>query len=106
MVGFIFMVDEFRSDNGATCFVPGSHLRHAIPAHEDHVLACGPVGSLVVYNGSVRHGHTANVSAEPRRSIQGAYLRRKARAGIDLRARMRPETLVRIGPVAKYLLGL
>jgi hypothetical protein len=26
MVGFIVMVDEFRSDNGATRFVPGSHL--------------------------------------------------------------------------------
>ena len=25
MVGFIFMVDEFRRDNGATRFVPGSH---------------------------------------------------------------------------------
>lgn len=24
MVGFIFMVDEFRRDNGATRFVPGS----------------------------------------------------------------------------------
>jgi ectoine hydroxylase-related dioxygenase (phytanoyl-CoA dioxygenase family) len=24
MVGFIFMVDEFRNDNGATRFVPGS----------------------------------------------------------------------------------
>jgi ectoine hydroxylase-related dioxygenase (phytanoyl-CoA dioxygenase family) len=26
MVGFIFMIDEFRNDNGATRFVPGSHL--------------------------------------------------------------------------------
>jgi hypothetical protein len=26
MVGFIIMVDEFRSDNGATRFVPGSHV--------------------------------------------------------------------------------
>jgi hypothetical protein len=25
MAGFIFMVDEFRSDNGATRFIPGSH---------------------------------------------------------------------------------
>ncbi len=27
MVGFIFMVDEFRPDNGATRFVPRSHER-------------------------------------------------------------------------------
>ena len=31
MVGFIFMVDEFRDDNGATRFVPGSHLWSAVP---------------------------------------------------------------------------
>src|SRR5689334_3825776 len=30
MVGFIYMVDEFRHDNGATQFVPGSHRRAAI----------------------------------------------------------------------------
>jgi hypothetical protein len=106
MVGFIFMVDDFRSDNGATGFVPGSHLRPAIPAYEDHVLACGPAGSMVIYNGSVWPGHTANVSAEPRRSIQGAYIRREARAAIDLRARMRPETLAHISPIAKYLLDV
>src|SRR4051812_46896724 len=32
MVGFIFMVDEFRNDNGATRFVPGSHLWSAVPS--------------------------------------------------------------------------
>ena len=31
MVGFIIMVDEFRSDNGATRFVPGSHNWSTIP---------------------------------------------------------------------------
>jgi len=31
MVGFLFMVDEFRDDNGATRFVPGSHLWSAVP---------------------------------------------------------------------------
>ena len=106
MVGFIFMVDDFRDDNGATAFVPGSHRRSDVRSREDCVLACGLAGSVVVYNGSVWHGHAANVSAAPRRSIQGAYVRREARSGIDLRARMRPETLARIGPVAKYLLAV
>ena len=115
MVGFILMVDEFRRDNGATRFVPGSHKWSVIPAdltnkpladYEGQVLACGPAGSLVVYNGSVWHGHTANSSGEPRRSIQGAYIRRDAQSGVDLPARMRPETLARIGPLARYLLSV
>jgi hypothetical protein len=84
MVGFIFMVDEFRSDNGATRFVPGSHLWSGSPndlpgdRKEDcpgQVLACGPAGSMIVFNGAVWHGHTVNRSGEPRRSLQGAYIR-------------------------------
>lgn len=114
MVGFIFMVDEFRCDNGATRFVPGSHRWSTIPGDhiDDHlddegqVQACGPAGSVVIYNGSVWHGHATNRSGEPRRSIQGAYIRRETEAGVNLAARMRPETLARIGPLAKYLLAV
>src|SRR5215207_5584896 len=32
MLGFIFMVDDFRRDNGATRFVPGSHEWPTTPA--------------------------------------------------------------------------
>lgn len=115
MVGFIFMVDEFRSDNGATRFIPGSHdwstvpdeLRGGLSAdHENQVAACGPAGSVIVYNGSVWHGHAANPSDEPRRSIQGAYVRREAHSGVNLPGRMRPETLARIGSLARYVLAL
>lgn len=112
MIGFIFMVDEFRTDNGATRFLPGSHLWPTVP-HElmanpkadypGQVLACGPAGSMIVFNGSVWHGHTVNCSDEPRRSIQGAYIRRNASSGFDLPSRMRPETLSRISPMARYV---
>jgi hypothetical protein len=116
MVGFIFMVDEFRDDNGATRFLPGSHLWSAVPPdlmlgdlkvdYPGQVLACGPAGSMIVFNGSVWHGHTVNCSAEPRRSIQGAYIRREAESGERLPTRMLPETLSRIGPLARYLLAV
>ena len=115
MVGFIVMVDEFRADNGATRFVPGSHKWPSIPAdvmkdpvsaHEGEVTACGPAGSVIIYNGSVWHGHGANRSGQPRRSIQGAYIRRDAKPAIDQAARILAETRARIGPLAEYLLGL
>jgi ectoine hydroxylase-related dioxygenase (phytanoyl-CoA dioxygenase family) len=115
MVDFIIMVDEFRKDNGATRFVPGSHnwstLPSALkkdPAADDgrQVLACGPAGSVIVYNGSVWHGHSANQTSEPRRSIQGAYIRRDAVSGVNQAERIRPETLGRIGLLAKYLLAV
>ena len=115
MVGFIFMVDEFRGDNGATRFVPGSHQWSTVPSdlmsdpvadYEGQVLACGPAGSIIVYNGSVWHGHAANSTDKPRRSIQGAYIRREALSGFNLPARMRSDTLARISPLAKYILAV
>lgn len=115
MVGFIIMVDEFRSDNGSTRFVPGSHMipdapgevmKDATADDENQVLAQVSAGSIIIYNGSVLHGHSANRSAKPRRSIQGAFVRREAQAAVDQAARIRPETLDRIGGLAKYLLDL
>jgi hypothetical protein len=114
LLGFILMVDEFRPDNGATRFVPGSH-RWGTPEgsiadlraeHDGQVLACGNAGSLLVFNGSTWHGHTANTSSEPRRSLQGAFIPRDGRAGTDFAARMQPETRARLGPLARQVLDL
>jgi len=115
MVGFIVMVDDFHIDNGATRFVPGSHLWSQRPEDlmgdpaidfEDQIPACGPAGSMVIYNGSVWHGHGANLTAQPRRSLQGAFIRREAQGAVDQAARIRQDTLSRIGDLAKYLLDL
>ena len=110
MVGFIIMVDEFRKNNGATRFVPGSHKWTTTPdelatSHQPQMLACGPAGSLIIYNGSVWHGHSANLTNEPRRSLQGAYIRRDAAGWFQQNGRMLPETLDRISELAKYLLA-
>jgi ectoine hydroxylase-related dioxygenase (phytanoyl-CoA dioxygenase family) len=115
MIGFIIMVDDFRRDNGATRFVPGSHKWQAIPSevmedaaadHERQVVACGAAGSAIVYNGSVWHGHTANRSGAPRRSIQGAYIRRDAAPAVNQAARILPQTRARLSPLAEYLLAV
>jgi ectoine hydroxylase-related dioxygenase (phytanoyl-CoA dioxygenase family) len=115
MIGFIHMVDPFRDDNGATRFVPGSHLWSTVPAellagsradYPGQVLACGPAGSMILFNGSVWHGHAANRSAEPRRSIQGAYIRRDAESKAGMSTRLLPETLSRLSPLAKYVLAV
>ena len=115
MLGFIIMVDEFRSDNGATRFVPGSHRRPAMqgevlgdPAsdHAGQIVACGAAGSVILYNGSVRHGHAANRSGEPRRSIQGAYIRRDEKSAVDQAAHILPQTRARLSPLAEYLLDI
>ena len=109
MVGFILMVDDFCEENGATRFVPGSHklidedVVQATGAEE--VAAVGPAGSIIVYNGSILHEHGTNSSLSLRRSIQGAFIRRSEMPSIDP-SRMKNETLQRISPLARYLLGV
>lgn len=115
LLGFILMVDEFRPDNGATCFVPGSHHWPKSPSgtvpgaqadgHKQE-LALGPAGSVLVFNGSTWHGHTVNTSNQPRRSIQGFFIPRTGRAATDFAARMSSETRARLSPVAQYVLGV
>jgi ectoine hydroxylase-related dioxygenase (phytanoyl-CoA dioxygenase family) len=115
LVGFIVMVDEFRSDNGATRFVPGSHRAETLtgaregnhrPDDERHVLACGDAGSVIVYFGSTWHGYSANRSTTPRRAIQGAYIPRSRTAAVQWGSRMTPETLGRLSASARDLLAL
>lgn len=106
MVRFILMIDDFSSVNGATCFIPASQGEQDLPDDSRRrVCACGPAGSIIVFNGSVWHGHAANWTDRPRRSVQGAFIRRSAPSATDFAARMLPETFNRIGPLAKYLLA-
>ena len=104
MVGFILMIDDFRTENGATRFSKGSHKQTAVHTANRHLAAaCGPAGSMIIYNGSVWHGHGANTTSKPRRSVQGAFIRREAPV---VMSRIRPETLERLTPLAKFLLAL
>jgi len=115
LLGFILMVDEFRPDNGATRFVPGSHRWSGTPEdtisdlradNSEQVLACGAAGSLLVFHGSAWHGHSANTSGDPRRSIYGAFIPQNGRAGTDFAAGMQPETRARLGPLARQVLAV
>jgi len=115
LLGFILMVDEFRADNGATRFVPGSHRRLDTPAdcvsdlrvnRPEEILACGAAGSLLVFHGSAWHGHSANTSGDSRRSIYGAFIPQNGRARTDSAAGMQPETRARLGPLARQVLAV
>jgi hypothetical protein len=115
LLSFILMVDEFRPENGATRFVPGSHLCLSAPQdtvsdlradYDGQVVACGPAGSLLIFDGSTWHDHSANTSDKPRRSIQGAFIPCGGQAGTDFAARVQPETRARLSPLARYVLGI
>jgi ectoine hydroxylase-related dioxygenase (phytanoyl-CoA dioxygenase family) len=114
LVGFIFMVDAFTAENGATRFAPGTHRWRKTPEdsmqdlradYDGQELACGPAGSLLVFNGSTWHGHTANRTDRPRRSLQGAFIPASGTASVDFVSRMTADTRKRLGPAAQSVLG-
>jgi ectoine hydroxylase-related dioxygenase (phytanoyl-CoA dioxygenase family) len=85
LVGFIWMIDAFTADNGATRFVP-----RGAPASEP-VLATGSAGSLVIYDGATLHGYSANRSAGLRRSLQGTYILRTMAQWVPFATRIAPD---------------
>lgn len=115
LLGFVLMIDSFREENGATRFVPTSHnwtdlpcdrLSDARAKYPGEVLACGERGTMIIFNGAIWHGHTANVTPDSRRSIQGYFVRVAAQSGFDFRNRLLPATRNRMSPSARYLLVL
>jgi Phytanoyl-CoA dioxygenase (PhyH) len=76
LVGFIFMIDEFRFENGATRFIAGSQNGPRPSADAVACDACGRAGSMLIFDGTTWHGHGANRTDRPRRSIQGAFIPR------------------------------
>ena len=115
MLGVIFMVDEFRPDNGATRFVPGSHrsielpedvLADRVASHPAEVGACGPAGSMILFDASTWHGHSANRSRGARRSLQATFIPYAARPATDFVARMTQDMLARLAPSVREILGV
>lgn len=70
LLAFIWMLDSFDTNNGATQFIPGSHRGSSAGSP---MLAIGPAGSLIIYDRAVLHGYTRNQSNADRRSIQGGF---------------------------------
>jgi hypothetical protein len=113
LLGFILMIDAFTPDTGATRFIPGSHHWGDPPKDgrmqeytAQLVSACGPAGSLLVFNGSTWHGQGINSSNRSRRSLQGAFIPRDGRASTDFCRRMSSETRARLESIAHQVLAV
>lgn len=110
LIGFIFMIDAFSHENGATRFVPGSERLENMPSdqllrHPAEECACGPAGSMILFNGSVWHGFGANLTHEPRRSVYGALIPESATAAIDHEEALPPAVWSSLPELARRILS-
>lgn len=111
----IWLLDDFTAENGATRVVPGSHRRGTRPGdempdpaarHPDEVQVIAPAGTVVIFNSHLWHGGTQNRTDRPRRAMHSYFTRREHRQQLDQKAYVRPETLARLSPAARYILDV
>jgi ectoine hydroxylase-related dioxygenase (phytanoyl-CoA dioxygenase family) len=111
----IWLLDDFTEDNGATRVVPGSHrfttsVRDIMPdpvdPHPDEVKLIAPAGTVVVFNSHLWHGGTLNRTGSQRRAMHSYFTRRGNTQQLDQRKYIRPATLARLSPAARFILDV
>ncbi len=111
----IWLLDDFTTANGATRVVPGSHRSGSVPRlampdpaapHPDEVQITGRAGTVVIFNSHLWHGGTGNRSDRPRRALHGLFTRRDRPQQTDQKTYLRPETLARLSPAARFILDV
>jgi ectoine hydroxylase-related dioxygenase (phytanoyl-CoA dioxygenase family) len=111
----IWMLDEFNVANGATAFVPGSHLFGKSPkevltdlnaSHPDEIVIEGQPGDLLVFNGHCWHAGRPNETDGHRRAILVHYLRADVPRPQNRRQHLDPHHAALLNSKERELLGL
>lgn len=111
----LWMLDDFRPDNGAVRVVPGSHRFRRLPAealadpladHPSEVLITGRAGSVVIANAHTWHAGTANRSDRPRTALHAFYCRRDKPQQQYQKRLLRPQVQESLSPALRDLLAL
>jgi len=111
----IWLIDDFTPANGPTRVVPGSHRSGRLPGqaladprapYPGEVTLLGQAGTVVIFNAHLWHGGTRNTTQRPRRALHSYFCRRGRKQQLDQQAYLRPETLARLSPAARHILGV
>jgi len=111
----IWMLDEFTVENGATAFVPGSHLFGKSPkevltdlntSHPDEIIVVGQPGDVLVFNGHCWHAGRPNLTDGHRRALLVHYLRADVPRPANRRQHLDPENAAALTPREREMLGL
>ena len=111
----IWILDPFTVENGATAFVPGSHLLGKSPkqvladlnaSHPDEIIVEGQAGDVLVFNGHCWHAGRPNLTDGHRRALLVHYLRADVSRPENRRQHVDPEHAVRLPAGERELLGL
>jgi ectoine hydroxylase-related dioxygenase (phytanoyl-CoA dioxygenase family) len=110
-----WMLDEFTLANGATAFVPGSHLlakspRSVLPdlnvSHPEEIVIEGQPGDVLIFNGHCWHAGRPNETDGHRRAVLVHYLRADVPRPENRRQHLDPSQAAALSPRERELLGL
>lgn len=111
----IWMLDPFTAENGATAFVPGSHLLGKSPKqaladlnapHPDEIIVEGQAGDVLVFNGHCWHAGRPNLTDGHRRALLVHYLRADVPRPDNRRQHLDPESAAILSAPERELVGL
>jgi ectoine hydroxylase-related dioxygenase (phytanoyl-CoA dioxygenase family) len=111
----IWMLDEFTVANGATAFVPGSHLLGKSPkevlrdlnaSYPNEIVIEGHSGDVLVFNGHCWHAGRPNETEKHRRAVLIHYLRADVPRPENRRQHLNVENASLLIPLERELLGL
>ena len=104
-----WLLTDYTKENGALCFVPGSHqyARHPNPGEgiEERVAIEAPTGSLAFWHGHTWHGAFARKGSGMRMNLINAFMRMYMRPQEPYRENVTNEQLARNPPRFATLLG-
>lgn len=106
---FIWTLDEFDEENGATRIVPGSHLGQVDitgATQYESIPAVAPLGSLIIYTDKLLHGAGANISSDRERaSLNLGYCMPWHRPMINFPVIVDPKVMEGASVTLRQLLG-
>lgn len=108
---FIWCIDPFEVENGATRVVPGSHrwndrIDMSGATYYESVPAEAPPGALIVYTDMLLHGTGANISSDRERaSINVGYCPPWCRPLVNFPLALDPKTMAGTSRTLRQLLG-
>jgi ectoine hydroxylase-related dioxygenase (phytanoyl-CoA dioxygenase family) len=104
-----FALSDYNAENGALCFVPGSHKQYRAPmpmeALDQRVAVVAPAGSLIFWGGSTWHGAFARRAPGLRINLLMAMMRPNMRPQEAYRENVTQEVLDRHPPRFATLMG-
>lgn len=109
-VGVLVALDDFSEENGATYFLPGSHLSLEVPDEEhffaNAVRALPRAGEAIIFNARTFHYGGINTTDRARHAITLNVCRNWMKQRFDYPRMLSAEQLDTLGPVGRRFVGM